>query len=790
VRLRRPNVGVVVAAVAIAVAVADFWKVLIGRIPLPMDVVESFPAWAGVPGRLTARHHGEMGDLVTQNYPFRAFTATTVRHGHLPLWQPHLLAGYPWVGALQWGVFSPSSLPYYVLSTPTAWALSYILRLSLAAVFMTLFCRRLGAATAPAIVAGLAFGGGGYVLAWSGWPIADIAVWVPAVLLGIDVLRERPNRRPIVLTALAVAAVILGGHPQTVFYAGLLAGAFAVHRAIGWGLEPARRSATRGRFLIATLSAAALGAGLSALQVLPGIEWLGRLHRNANLVYRDRHPIGAIAGLVSRDVSHQPNGAGIALPNGALYLGMLVVVGSALALLWRSRGDVAFFATVTIASGCVAFGVPPFFSIANHLPLVKAVPNGRMTFFMCVGLPVLASLGITAAMDRAGRRSGPAPRRAQWAAWALGVVGTTMLLVLLVRRSRGPVSSLASVLHGPAASICFAGLAALLLAPAVLRRLPRAVTACAIVLLAAVDLITFGNAAFPSVTRAEIFRRAPILDALRLRTADGGRVAVVDSALPPNIGMMYGFDSGDGYEEISADLGRFLSGLVAGGQQVSFTSAGLVAHPDRRLDMLAIRYIVTSDYNAGRDTLASQPSRFRQVAEADHTQVFENLHALPRAWLVPAAGAREVVGIDAAVAAVRAPSFDPASEVVVDGHLPTLDDRHPTALPPVITSEGNGTVRMKIRVDGAAVVVVGQQWFPGWTAQVDGRRAPVLRVDGVLQGVALGTGSHEIVLRYQPSSFRRGLAISIIALVAALILFWAPRRWRGASAAFPKIGPA
>jgi hypothetical protein len=770
-------------------ALADFWKVLLGRVPLPADVVESFPAWAHVPGRLAARHHGEMGDLVTQDYPFRHFTAAAVRHGQLPLWQPHLLAGYPWVGALQWGVFSPLSVAYYALPTTTAWALSFVLRLWLASVFMTLLCRRLGAATAPAVVAGLAYGGAGFVLAWSGWPPADVAVWIPAVMLGIDCLRERPTVNRSVLTALALAALLLAGHPQTILYATLLIGAFAVHRAIGSSVDGDRATARRGPFVAAVAGVVVLGLGLSAVQLVPGAEWLGTLNRDTNHVYADHRPLGAIAGLVSRDVAHTPNGAGIDLPGGALYLGMLVVIGSALALLWRRRRDTIFFAAVTAVGALVTFGVQPFFWIAKHTPLIKAVPNGRMTLFLCVGLPVLASLGITAALDGARTRTGTAPARALWAAWAAGVVGAAALLALLVHRTHGPVGDLASALHGPGASIVFGLLAAALLAPTVLRRLPQRVATSAIVLLAVADLATFGSATFPLVTRSQVYRRAPILDSLRALNTDAGRVAVVDTALPANVGLIYGFDTADGYDQVTRRMARFVDGMGTPGQNFAFTSSGIATHLDRRLDLLAVRYLVTSDYNAGRDAIAAQPARFRQVAAADHTQIFENLRALPRAWLVPATGARSVDGADAADAAVRSASFDPTREVLIDGAVPGLEGGAPAPAPSpgIRLVNGNSTVRMSVSAASPSIVVVSQQWFAGWRARVDGHVRPVLHVDGVLQGVAVGPGAHSIVLRYEPSSFQWGLIISAVTLTFTLTLLWLGRPRRSASPVFPKI---
>jgi hypothetical protein len=65
------------------------------------------------------------------------------------------------------------------------------------------------------------------------------------------------------------------------------------------------------------------------------------------------------------------------------------------------------------------------------------------------------------------------------------------------------------------------------------------------------------------------------------------------------------------------------------------------------------------------------------------------------------------------------------------------------------------------------LVVLTDQWYPGWTATVDGRDAPVLRVDTALRAVAVGPGSHTIEYRYAPRWPLKGLGIT--ALTAALV---------------------
>ena len=53
-----------------------------------------------------------------------------------------------------------------------------------------------------------------------------------------------------------------------------------------------------------------------------------------------------------------------------------------------------------------------------------------------------------------------------------------------------------------------------------------------------------------------------------------------------------------------------------------------------------------------------------------------------------------------------------------------------------------------------------QTWFPGWTASVDGKRTDLERADYAFSVVAVGAGTHEVVLRYRPVSVRYGMIVT------------------------------
>lgn len=80
---------------------------------------------------------------------------------------------------------------------------------------------------------------------------------------------------------------------------------------------------------------------------------------------------------------------------------------------------------------------------------------------------------------------------------------------------------------------------------------------------------------------------------------------------------------------------------------------------------------------------------------------------------------------------------------------------------------GTNEVRARIRASRNAVVVFLDAWRHGWRAELDGRPAPVHRVNAVFRGVEISPGEHEIVMRYRPPLVLSALAVSAFGALAA-----------------------
>jgi uncharacterized membrane protein YfhO len=72
---------------------------------------------------------------------------------------------------------------------------------------------------------------------------------------------------------------------------------------------------------------------------------------------------------------------------------------------------------------------------------------------------------------------------------------------------------------------------------------------------------------------------------------------------------------------------------------------------------------------------------------------------------------------------------------------------------------------MRVATPQASVLVVGQTYYPGWTAIVDGIEVPVVPVNVALVGVPLSAGAHDVQLIFRPLSFRIGIILTAVSTI-------------------------
>ncbi len=210
------------------------------------------------------------GDGLTQNFGVRILIGQMLAAGQLPLWNPYIFSGTPLLASIYPGALYPPNWVFAVFSPTTAMNIVVITTYHLALIGAYLYARRIGATRIGALLAGLAFTFGGYLVAHAGHTSRiAAAVWLPWILLAIEHLYLQFRWRWVALGAAFIALQLFAGEPQMNFYTVLVCAAYG---AFSLALRPMRE--TRLRFLAGTIAMSVFGVLFSLMQLLTERELL------------------------------------------------------------------------------------------------------------------------------------------------------------------------------------------------------------------------------------------------------------------------------------------------------------------------------------------------------------------------------------------------------------------------------------------------------------------------------------------------------------------------------------
>jgi len=662
------------------------------------------------------------GDIGLYFLPMQGFLRQNLLAGRVPLWNPLILCGTPYVGNPQtWPLYPVSALLPFV-SAPYFLNLTVALHVWLAGVGTWLFARRaLGVGTGAALLAAVTFMFGGQFVSKEQFPnMVQAMAWLPWVLWALDrTLRARRVRDALTL-GLVLGMQLLAAHVQMTVLTLYLAAAWAVFCRGGFGEGAAPRQGKRtGGLLLLSL---ALACGLSAGQILPTLALFrdaARQRLSFTVVNRFYLPWAELTNfLLPRRHGHPFDGN------------------------WAAPGN--FWET------CCYVGWVPF---------------------------ALAAWGAVSAWRRrrANRETKPEARAARF--WTgVFVVGLWMALggggglYFLAYRVLPGFRSF----HDPARCLLPACFALSLLAAwgwerfvGVWGRFPRQALAAALVLaLAYVDLAHFGRTLYPladpgtlSPVSANVAR---VLADPDIRAGQARIIAPTDrvwvrftsykdyeqdvpgyqqdwaDTLTSNLTMAYSLPDAFGYEPVglrdaqgatahaawslSPQAGRdeaTRACRMAGEFAVKYVAVCRVVPPERTLPgLVPVR---------SSPTLAPPGDRHMGGAAA---RIFLSRNALwlPRAHLdgSPLPAALSDGGPDRVTASFIVPPAPPAAR--------------------------------------PAWLLLADTRAPGWEATLDGRAVPIHSYDFCLRAVAAGpAGPHRVVFSYRPTAYLLGLYLSLLA---------------------------
>jgi hypothetical protein len=187
------------------------------------------------------------------------------------------------------------------------------------------------------------------------------------------------------------------------------------------------------------------------------------------------------------------------------------------------------------------------------------------------------------------------------------------------------------------------------------------------------------------------------------------------------------------------------------------------------LDLAAARYLVVEPKWSSSVEETAQP--LQRLATIDELTIFENPSSRPRAFYVPRV--EVVADPDVLLARLAAGTDDPGEVALVEA-VPAsgfTGSAGPTSQASV-RFERDEPEHLVLDVDAPAAgfLVLSDQYYPGWKAQVDGRAVPILRANYTFRAVEVPSGRSLVEFRYAPTSIVLGAAVSAASLLAVAVL--------------------
>lgn len=726
-------------------------------------------------------------DQYIGGYPVREFAAQMMRQtGDIPLWNPYLFGGMPYVASMNGDMFYPTFLLRLILPVDVGMTWGFILHMFLAGCFTYWFLRKIGMSFGAALVGGLAYMMSGQIASLVS-PGHDgklfIAALFPMMLLCLVWgIRER-RHWAWGLLALVSGLGVLTPHPQLYQYMLLGAGAYGVMLAVDRDHPLGRRTALLRLGL--ALSAVLLGWLIGAIQFAPVLEYIEWSPRAGGKGWE--HAVSYSMPPEELINTYLPQFSGIldrywgrnGIHFHSEYIGASVLLLAGAGFRWGRRKDSWFWLSVLVISLLWALGgYTPFYRLVYALvPGAKFFRAPSTIFFITAfAVSVLAARGTERLFA-----SGLSKRYVLgWLAGGAVVTvlalsgGLRELFLGVVPDARldqfSDPTGQAELARGSIRSLLFLLAAAGVAATLWTHRLSARGATIALAAVITLDLWTVDRLYWRfSAPASELYASDSIIEYIKAQPEPGRVVAVLVHDPPAGRDP---FLAGDAYMVHRLRLATGYHGNQIGRYDRLYGGADMSNILNPVFWQLAnIHWFI---YNDSTPLTPAMERVLGPVTNAAGTPawLFRVNGENPAAWVVPAMMKQPDAVTEEAL---HDPRF-PVRSIALFGPESPVAGQTLTAVPAplAITTRvleyepGRINVELSAPAPAGAALMVSENFYPGWGATIDGREGAVHRANLSLMGVPLPEGARQVELAFTSAAYERGKWITIGAIALAL----------------------
>jgi hypothetical protein len=737
-------------------------------------------------------------DTVEAGIFFRSFYADFVKTYHrVPLWDPHIFGGLPFVDAMHGDMFYPLAALQFFISLPKALGYKLVITVFLAGVFTYLYLRKMKMSTWSAV-----FGGSAYML--SGFLVSlvyaghDGRMYVtslmPLLLYTMEIALQQGKILRWWPFSLAFGLLILANHPQFAFYAMWCVGAYYLLRLI-FIIRESRFSRQSVVSVAGFILGMAFGLCLALIQIWPTQDYVRRYSPRAE--EGRGYEYAASWGLHAEEAVSQfvPGFAGYSTLGGhppltsestywgknyfkinSEYAGLVVILLGIIGLfIYRDRFSWFFMATGIFALLYALGKSGLVFSIAYYIiPLVgKFRAPSTIMFLFCFSMSFLAARTVDQLEMNKKILNGKTILT-----WLLILTGLYILGGLIFAgagqgimrvytsifypnieagQSSNLQANLPNITMGLFIGALLLGACAATFSAALRKKMSFGYMASVFIVLVLIDSWILNDMKFiRTVDPRPYFARPQVINYLESQPKPF-RIFDLPGTLPNQDKLaQFGFDEVTGYH----------------GNQLRWFDVFIGGSNLKNLGQPSVLALTNAEFILTRQQL-KHPTFELAITTSDGISVYRNKESVKRGRIIYDYDI--VADPDEALAEILKPSFDYSRRIIIDrapqSHI--IAPASPDGDSVLFLDCPPDRVRVYATLSAPGFLALQDNWYPYWKAYEGSRELPIFRTDYTFMSIELPAGKHEIEFRQHNPKYIVGKNVTLVSwlvLIAGLAL--------------------
>jgi hypothetical protein len=783
----------------ICISLTFFYPVLLqGKDALPTDALVGAHTpwieveWSDYPAGVPIKNQ-EITDAISQFYPWRSLVGKYWRAGRVPLWNPFLFSGTPFLATLHSATLYPLNAIYLFMNDINSWNMLVFLQVLLAGVFMYLLLHELGIKKVAALLGSIAFSLSGYMVAWLEFATGGHAgLWLPLLLFFELRLVKSSRTMWLVPISLVFFFIFTAGDFQVPLYICI------TYLLFGACLEVQKKGLKKiftGSFITIVIGLI-VGVLLSSIQLIPTIElfmrsvrvddpyisdhFFGLMHwkKVTNFIWPDFY-----GNVVTRNYWAEHG-----YHEYLAFSGVITLCFGAYSLIVRKAKHETFFWVLLTISLVLLFPTPiAFLPYKLSIPALGTSSASRIIFLVNFCLAVLGAYGFSKWIENQDKKL---YKIILWfGVMSLGVALGLMLSVTLMNRGKQYLDlaiikdlkvSLRNMIPSSLILISFGIFVYFKIIfykwfkHKFIRRYLLILFYFSVVVISTFEMLHFAWKNTPFSPRQFLYPKTETIAFLQEQQKP---FRIAGRGIPLNYFMQYDIASAEGYDPIYP---------IRNAEWFSAVNFGHSGNPSRRygqlhnfasplLNYANVHYIVDYKKNTrgelsdnGSFSLKLDAASYKKVFSEGRVSVFQNLNELPYIWL--STNYHVVNDRDEVIKILESDDAQGEGLIVVDSSPEFESSKDKVSYKIGEIKKMFNEINFDITSDKRALLFLSESYQSGWRAYVNGEETKIFESNYLFQSIQVPEGTVHVKFLYDPTSFKIGMQIAGGAAVLLLLI--------------------